>query len=79
MRDWLITDQADREVLGAVKQAEPSTWLPWRGSYARAKRLLKQGLLQQAGIAAMPPHVLYVLTDKGREEMEVAALTKGDV
>ncbi|MGY3582350.1 DNA-binding PadR family transcriptional regulator [Bradyrhizobium sp. USDA 4341] len=33
--------------------------------------------MQKAGTAAMPPHILYVLTDKGREELEVAArLTK---
>lgn len=72
MRDWLVTDQLDRDLLYAVRREEPNAWLPWRGSYSRARRLLKNGLLQKAGTAAMPPHVLYVLSDKGREEMQVA-------
>jgi hypothetical protein len=72
MRDWLVTDQADRNLLVAVQQASDG-WLPWRGSFARANRLRRNGLVQKAGTAAMPPHVLYVLTDKGREEIEVAA------
>lgn len=72
MRDWLVTDQADRNLLVAVQQASDG-WLPWRGSFARVNRLWRNGLVQKAGTAAMPPHVLYVLTDKGREELEVAA------
>lgn len=72
MRDWLKTNQADRNLLIAAQQAEPNGWRPWHGSYARAKRLCKNGLLKEAGISAMPPHVLYVITDEGREELAVA-------
>lgn len=42
-------------------------WRPWNGFLGCAKRLEKRGLLIEAGICAMPPHVLYVITDKGRE------------
>lgn len=77
MRDWLITDKPDLQLLEAAKHEFPGTWLPWRGSYARAKRLCKSGLLKEAGIAAMPPHVLYVITDKGFEELEVAKAAQG--
>ena len=73
MRDWLTTNREDLELLEAAEREAPGTWLPWRGSYAGAKRLCKNGLLKKAGIAAMPPHVLYVVTDKGREELAVAA------
>jgi len=71
-RDWLVTDRLDRQVLSAAEYEAPGAWLPWRGSYARTKRLFKMGLLKEAGIAAMPPHVLYVVTDKGREELAIA-------
>lgn len=73
MRDWLITGYADQVCLKAALDAGPSAWRPWRGAYARAKRLCKNGLLLKAGIAAMPPHVVYVISDKGKEELEVAA------
>lgn len=40
-------------------------WRPWNGFLGCAKRLEKRGLLVEAGICAMPPHVLYVITDDG--------------
>ena len=73
MRDWTITDQKDQALLREVQQRMGcGAWLPWPGSHARAKRLCKDGLLVKAGVAAMPPHVLYTLTDKGVEELAVA-------
>lgn len=71
MRDWLMTSMADRECLIAAQRVDGG-WRPWRGAYARARRLARTGMLKEAGIAAMPPHVLYVVTDKGAEELKVA-------
>ena len=75
MRDWTVTDLKDQACLKSAKRADDDgrTWLPESGRYGRAKRLEKNGLLRKAGVAAMPPHVLYVLTDKGFEELQVAA------
>lgn len=74
MRDWTVTDLKDQACLKSAKRADDTggTWLPEDGRYARARRLAKKGLLRKAGIAAMPPHVSYVLTDKGFEELQVA-------
>lgn len=77
MRDWLMTGELDRDCLHAAKREESGgngTWRPWRGMYARARRLAKDGFLKVAGTSAMPPHVLYVITDKGCEELQVAEL-----
>lgn len=41
-------------------------WLPYRGFHSPTKRLVACGLAQECGMAAMPPHVLYVLTDAGK-------------
>lgn len=74
-RDWVVTDKLDRDVLRAVSREEDANchgWRPWRGSYARAQRLAKKGLLQKAGISVMPPHVVYVMTDEGRRELLIA-------
>ena len=74
MRDWTVTSDKDRECLqAAANESERGAWKPWRGTYGRARRLKRQGLLKEAGIAAMPPHILYVITDYGREELQVAA------
>ncbi len=75
MRDWLITNQADRDCLKAARDSGKlnGTWRPWHGQYARAARLCKNGLLKAAGISAMPPHVVYIISDAGSEELEVAS------
>ena len=41
-------------------------WLPFPGGLAAARRLQRQGLLAECGVSAMPPHVLFVVTDQGR-------------
>lgn len=73
MRDSTITDLKDREILNAVQERGECGWLPWRGSYSRAQRLVNRGLLRKAGVASMPPHVLYMLSDMGLEELQVVA------
>lgn len=75
MRDYLLTSQLDRALLWAAKDADGNgqqTVRPWRGTAERAKRLCKKGFLKKAGITAMWPHVCYVLTDAGFEELQVA-------
>jgi DNA-binding PadR family transcriptional regulator len=73
-RDWTITDIKDRAILESVAANEyRGAWRPWHGQYARAKRLVRNGLLKEAGTSAMPPHVLYVLTEKGHEELAIVA------
>jgi hypothetical protein len=79
-RDWLMTSDKDLRLLDDAKYADDSgqgTMRPVRGDYARARRLAKRGLLKKAGISAMPPHVVYVLTDLGFEELTVANKLKG--
>lgn len=81
-RDWVVTDKLDRDLLRAVSREEDANrgaWRPWRGSYARARRLAKEGLLQKAGICVMPPYVVYVMTDEGRRELLIADGRKLDV
>lgn len=58
---------SDKEI-GALRDAKNArdVWLPPRGYYEVAETLRKFGLLADAGIAAMPPHKLYVITDAGR-------------
>jgi DNA-binding PadR family transcriptional regulator len=77
MRDWLVTDAVDRDCLYAAQREGFGAWRPWRGVYSRARRLEKNGLLKKAGMSSMPPHIVYVLTDKGREELAVAARIDG--
>ncbi len=72
MRDWLTTTLADRACLKAALAAGQNAWRPWRGIYGRAARLCKGGLLLKAGISAMPPHIVYVISDQGKEELEAA-------
>ncbi len=72
VRDYLITTAKDREILLAVASSRYGTWLPWRGVVANARRLAKDGLLQEAGISVNWPHTLYALTYTGREELLVA-------
>jgi len=67
-----MTTIADRECLKAAHDAGMNAWRPWSGVYGRAARLCKNGLLLKAGISAMPPHVVYVLSPLGAEELEVA-------
>lgn len=69
-----MTDAKDRGCLKAAKRADEtgSAWLPEDGRYSRARRLAKGGFLRKAGIAAMPPHASYVLTDLGFEELQIA-------
>lgn len=73
MRDWLITNDKDRELLDEVRRSIGG-FRPWRGSYSRAQRLCNRGLLKKAGISAMPPHVLYVISDEGLEELKISGL-----
>lgn len=70
----LVTSIQDRALLEEVAANEyRGAWRPWRGQYTRAKRLVRSGLLKEAGTSAMPPHVLYVTTEKGREELAIVA------
>lgn len=62
----------DIEVLNSAASGRRDTFLPWRGSFGRAKRLAQDGLLKEAGASAMPPYVLYIITDAGRSELEKA-------
>ena len=62
----------DIEVLRAAATGRRDTFLPWRGSFGRAARLAKAGLLREAGGSAMPPYVLYVITDSGRRTLSSA-------
>jgi DNA-binding PadR family transcriptional regulator len=56
------------EVLRAVHN-EHGGWRPWNGFLGCAKRLEKRGLIIEAGITAMPPHVCYVITDDGEQAL----------
>ena len=49
------------------------TWRPYRGKYAWAERMAKQNILLECGISAMPPHKLYIVSDKGRRLLAKAA------
>ena len=58
-------NQLDYDILDAAAREGFGAWRPWYGSYGRAKTLARSGLLREAGIAAMPPHVVYVVTKLG--------------
>lgn len=62
-------DRLDEDCLCAAQREGFGAWRPWQGVYARARRLAKAGLLKEAGTAAMPPHVVYVITDAGRKAL----------
>mgnify|MGYP001563036002 CR=1 FL=1 len=64
-------DQYDLDILesSAADTDRKGTWRPWRGSYQRARNLMANGYLKEAGTCAMPPHVLYVITDFGRQQL----------
>ena len=76
MRDYLKTSEKERAILAEAAR-ENGSWRPWRGSYAMARRLCKAGLLKASGYSVMPPHVLYVISAEGQEELDVAARLKG--
>lgn len=61
-------DDKDIECLRACNHSHGG-WRPWRGVWRRAERLANRGLLLKAGIAAMPPHVLYVISEKGEQAL----------
>ena len=41
------------------------TYKPSRGQNAAARRLVKRGLIREAGISVTWPHKVYVITDAG--------------
>lgn len=59
--------------LAAYKTTGGDTWRPQHGYYEIAEYLKRQGLLLNAGISAMPPHKLYVISDAGREALRSEA------
>lgn len=48
------------------------TWRPDRGYWTVAEELRRSGHLADAGISAMPPHKLYVITPLGRRTLSEA-------
>lgn len=64
-------DKLDLDILEAADAVSDGrdTFRPWRGSYGAARNLAVNGYLKEAGICAMPPHVVYVITDFGREQL----------
>ena len=60
-------DKKDVECLrAALAEDGRGAWKPWRGVYGRAHQLSTNGFLLVAGMSAMPPHIVYVITDKGK-------------
>lgn len=45
-------------------------WRPFKGVWATAARLERQGLLKECGFSVMPPNVEYVITDDGMAVVE---------
>lgn len=64
--------RADIECLEDASRALSGGWRPYFRMHGRAKRLCRSGLLKLSGISAMPPHVLYVITDAGRAALKTA-------
>lgn len=52
------------DVLQAIKSCPG--WRPaWRGALKQCRDLEAAGLVKECGRSAMPPHVVFVLTDEG--------------
>jgi hypothetical protein len=68
----LTNDEKDTRLLRSAATEKRDTFQPWRGEYARAARLCRQGLLREAGICMTPPYKLYVLTDAGRAALQAS-------
>lgn len=64
-----ISLENERRALGCAAFRSDG-WLPPDGLCTAAKRLAKRGLLKECGIAAMPPHILYVVTEDGKKYLE---------
>jgi hypothetical protein len=45
-------------------------WRPaWRGALTRCRELERAGLAKECGIAAMPPHVVFALSEAGYDAL----------
>lgn len=59
----------EKEILkdAALASRGGGTWHPARRTAGDATRLYRAGFLLEAGIRAIPPHTLYVISEKGRK------------
>lgn len=67
----MALEKLDFECLREAMREGSSAWRPWKGVYGRARRLCELGYLLEAGISAMPPHVVYVVSDKGKTALSI--------